>query len=53
MSSPQKKTISELASTFPRWANDTEPDFIFQLCQRLKENFEVFVLAPHCDKAKK
>ncbi len=36
-----------LASTFPRWADDTTPPFVFELCRRLANRFEVHVLAPH------
>lgn len=45
--------ILEITSTFPRWINDSEPDFIYQLCQRLKSKFNLFILAPHCKSAKK
>lgn len=37
-----------LTSTFPRWANDTDPRFIEELCYELADTFEVTVLAPHC-----
>jgi glycosyltransferase involved in cell wall biosynthesis len=39
--------ILVLTSTFPRWENDTEPPFVFELCRRLSKEFEVHVLAPH------
>jgi glycosyltransferase involved in cell wall biosynthesis len=32
---------------FPRWANDSEPGFVFELCRRLTTEFDVRVLAPH------
>ena len=35
-------------STFPRWKGDVEPPFVFELCRRLTERFQVHVLAPHC-----
>lgn len=35
------------ASTFPRWADDTEPAFVYQLCKRLNTEHIVHVLAPH------
>ena len=35
-----------LTSTFPRWENDPEPAFIFELCRRLISNYNVTVLAP-------
>lgn len=37
-----------LTSTFPRWAGDREPPFVFELCRRLAQDHEVLVLAPHC-----
>lgn len=40
-----------LASTFPRWENDTEPAFIFELSRRLTSHFDVHLLAPHADGA--
>lgn len=36
-----------LTSTFPRWQNDHEPPFVFELAHRLTERFDVTVLAPH------
>jgi len=36
-----------LASTFPRWKDDVEPPFVYELCRRLSEHFAVYVLAPH------
>ncbi len=39
--------ILVLTSTFPRWENDTEPPFVFELCKQLTKEFEVHVLAPH------
>lgn len=33
-------------STFPRWRNDTEPAFVFELSKRLCAYFDVTVLAP-------
>lgn len=40
--------ILVLTSTFPRWAGDREPPFVFELCRRLAPQHEVLVLAPHC-----
>ena len=40
--------ILVLTSTFPRWAGDREPPFVFELCRRLAARHEVLVLAPHC-----
>ena len=42
------QTIIILTSTFPRWANDEEPPFVYELCKRLNKYFRVIVLAPHC-----
>jgi glycosyltransferase involved in cell wall biosynthesis len=36
-----------LTSTFPRWAGDREPRFVYDLSRRLAERFEVHVVAPH------
>ncbi|MGE5639962.1 MAG: glycosyltransferase, partial [Clostridia bacterium] len=40
--------ILVLTSTFPRWRDDREPPFVFELCRRLAAVHEVCVLAPHC-----
>ncbi len=41
-------------STFPRWPNDTGSPFVYELCQRLKQQgLNVVVLAPHARGAKK
>lgn len=37
-----------LTSTFPRWANDTEPRFVLDLCKNLLASHRVTVLAPRC-----
>lgn len=34
-------------STCPRWAGDSQPDFVLALCQRLQTWFRVTLLAPH------
>lgn len=39
--------ILVLTSTFPRWENDTEPPFVFELCKQLSKEFDVHVLAPN------
>ncbi|MBI2137103.1 glycosyltransferase [Candidatus Woesearchaeota archaeon] len=42
------------ATTFPRWQNDTEPAFVYELSKRLADaGFEIMVLAPHFKGAKK
>lgn len=35
-----------MSSTFPRWAGDHQPEFVFQLCRQLARNHDVTVLAP-------
>ncbi len=49
----KKPTLLVLASTFPRWKDDTEPRFVYDLCLRLKEEYTIIVLAPHEKGAKK
>ncbi len=51
---PNLKTLRVLvlATTFPRWANDTEPRFIFDLSKQLAEKVSLWVLAPHAPGAK-
>lgn len=44
---PAKPRLLVLTSTFPRWAGDREPPFVFELSRRLAGQFEVHVLAPH------
>jgi glycosyltransferase involved in cell wall biosynthesis len=36
-----------MTSTFPRWHDDKEPPFVFNLCKHLSREFSVHVLAPH------
>lgn len=42
-----KKKILVLSSTFPRWENDHEPPFVYELSRRFTDHYEVYVLAPH------
>lgn len=49
MSTPKKRLLV-LTSTFPRWEGDHEPPFVYELSRRLVSEFEVHVLAPHCQK---
>ena len=42
-----------LASTFPRWKDDTEPRFVENLSYELAETFDVIALVPHCPGAKR
>jgi len=41
-----------IASTFPRWKNDTTPRFVYELSNRLASTFKITVLAPHHKGAK-
>jgi hypothetical protein len=41
-----------LSSTFPRWLNDSEPGFVFELSRRLTGKYRVTVLAPRSPGAK-
>lgn len=55
--SESSQTLKELrvlvlATTFPRWENDTEPRFIFDLTKPLAEKISLWVLAPHAPGAK-
>jgi glycosyltransferase involved in cell wall biosynthesis len=47
-----KPKVLALASTFPRWKSDTEPDFVYWLENSLAKNFDITVLAPHHPGAK-
>lgn len=48
------KNILVTATTFPRWENDTEPDFVFALSKLLAgRGHKVIALVPHFHKAKK
>ena len=42
-----------IASTFPRWKNNSTPAFVYELEKRLTEDFEIDIFAPHHDGAKK
>lgn len=44
--------ILVLTSTFPRWPDDSEPPFVYQLCRRLRDDYDITVLAPHAPGAK-
>lgn len=47
MISNKKNRLLVLTSTFPRWKNDHEPPFVYELARRLVADWEVHVLAPH------
>lgn len=42
-----------VATTFPRWANDTTPPFVYDLSRMLARNASLKVLAPHAPGAKR
>ena len=41
------KRVLVLTTTFPRWQKDDEPPFVYELCRRLTNKFDIKVLAPH------
>ncbi|NIQ02786.1 MAG: glycosyltransferase, partial [Nitrospinaceae bacterium] len=45
--SPDSLRILVVATTFPRWKNDHEPRFVFDLCRHLAKKVPLWVLAPH------
>lgn len=47
-----KPNLLVFTSTFPRWPNDTDPPFVYELAKRLTDEFNVYVLAPHYTGAK-
>jgi glycosyltransferase involved in cell wall biosynthesis len=42
-----KKNLLIVTSTFPRWKNDTDPPFVYELAKRLSSDFNVTVLTPN------
>ncbi|MBU0484982.1 MAG: glycosyltransferase [Proteobacteria bacterium] len=42
-----RKKLIVFTSTFPRWKDDTDPPFVYELSRRLVSDFEVHVLAPN------
>ncbi|MBN2255848.1 MAG: glycosyltransferase [Deltaproteobacteria bacterium] len=42
-----KPKLLVLTSTFPRWAGDREPPFVYELSKRLARWFDIHLLAPH------
>ncbi|MBM9614397.1 glycosyltransferase [Desulfobulbus rhabdoformis] len=42
-----KPKLLVLTTTFPRWKNDTDPPFVYELSKRLTSSFDVTVHAPH------
>ncbi len=51
--STHRPLVLVLTSTFPRWENDTEPAFIFELSRRLAASFDVTVLSPRTPGSKR
>ena len=49
----RKNKILVLATTFPRWKNDTTPRFVYDLSDKLTRNYNVIALAPHHKGSKK
>jgi len=45
------KKILVITSTFPRWQNDNEPPFVYELSQKLAQKNTVHILAPHTEGA--
>jgi len=48
----QRPRVLVLTSTFPRWENDSEPAFVFELSRRLCPFFDVTVLSPRTPDSK-
>lgn len=46
MTEARKPRLLVLTSTFPRWRDDYEPPFVFELSRRLTDRFDITVLAP-------
>ncbi|HEC99232.1 MAG TPA: glycosyltransferase family 4 protein [Proteobacteria bacterium] len=42
-----KQKLLVLTTTFPRWKNDPDPPFVYELARRLTANFDVTVHTPH------
>jgi len=42
-----KKKVLVLATTFPRWKDDSVPNFIYELTKELSQKYEPHVLTPH------
>ncbi|MDD2468476.1 MAG: glycosyltransferase [Desulfobulbus sp.] len=42
-----KPKLLVVTSTFPRWSNDTDPPFVYELSRRLTDSFDVTVHTPH------
>lgn len=47
-----KPKLLVTTSTFPRWAADTDPPFVFELAKRLADDFDIIIHAPHYPQAR-
>ncbi len=43
----EKIRVLVIATTFPRWENDQEPPFVYDICRNLPEDVDIHVLVPH------
>ena len=48
----RKYRLLVLTSTFPRWKDDPDPPFVYELSKRLTDSFDVSVHTPHYTGAK-
>jgi glycosyltransferase involved in cell wall biosynthesis len=48
----EKSSVLITTSTFPRWKNDTEPNFVYELSKRLTGDFDIIVLCPYANGSK-
>lgn len=48
----QRLNVLVVATTFPRWQNDTEPSFVLDLSEQLAKSASLTVLALHAPGAK-
>ncbi len=46
-SESMKPRLLVVTSTFPRWKDDTDPPFVYELSRRLVSDFDVVVHTPH------
>jgi len=53
LAAQDKPNLLILSSTFPRWPGDKEPPFVYDLSNRLTDQYSCTVLAPHAPHAKK
>jgi len=52
MDKKNKKNVLVITTSFPRWPEDFDGLFVYDLSKRLVDSFNVFVLAPHYKGAK-